>query len=286
MWAQVHADVLKQCDSQDGLVDGIIEYPLKCEYDPSALVCSAGTNATTCLAPTQAETVKAVYQPLLNDAGDLVYPRLQPGAEIGASNVILNGQAFPYTNDWFRYAIYNDPFWNPDTINSTDYDTAARLNPFNIQTWKGDLSGVKDRGTKVLHWHGGADFIISSENSPRYYEHVSSTMGLSSDELDEFYRYFTISGTGHCRGGDGAHAIGQGPGEVNSYDPSENVLMAMVDWVENNNAPETIIGTKYVNDTQSLGIKFQRAHCKFPKRNQYKGEGDPNLVGSWECVDP
>ena len=86
-------------------------------------------------------------------------------------------------------------------------------------------------------------------------------------------------------GGDGAHVIGQNSNEVSSYDPKENILMAIVDWVEKGNAPETIIGTKFVNDTQSLGVEFQRAHCKYPKRNQYKGEGDPNVIGSWECVD-
>ncbi|KAF1944607.1 tannase and feruloyl esterase [Clathrospora elynae] len=286
MWAQVHLDVLKQCDGLDGLEDGIIEYPLQCNYDPSGLVCSEGGNSTACLTPNQLETVKAVYHPLLNAQGDLVYPRLQPGAEMGAAVALLNGMPFSYTTDWFRYAIYNDPNWQPESLNTTDYDNAARIDQFNIQTFKGNLSGVKDRGTKVLHWHGGADFIISSENSARYYEHVSSTMGLSPSELDEFYRYFVVSGTGHCGGGVGAHAIGQGTGEVNNYDPSDNVLTALVDWVENGNAPETLIGTKFVNDTKSLGIEFQRAHCKFPKRNTYKGEGNPDVVEGWECVDP
>jgi feruloyl esterase len=110
-------------------------------------------------------------------------------------------------------------------------------------------------------------------------------MGLSSDELDEFYRFFYVSGTGHCGGGDGAHAIGQGLGEINGYEPSHNVLMALVDWVENGNAPETLIGTKFVNDTEALGVEFERAHCKFPKVNQYQG-GNPDVVESWECVDP
>lgn len=284
-WVEVYKDVLKQCDELDNNADGILEDPLQCKYDPSGLVCADGSNSTTCLTPVQVETVKAVYSPLLNDNGDFVYPRLQPGAEIIAANVLLNGQTFPYTNDWFRYAIYNDPSWNPETINSTDYDNAARKNPFNIQTWEGDLSAFKDAGSKIIHWHGGADFIITSDNSPRYYEHVSTTMGLSPAELDDFYRYFLVSGTGHCGGGDGAHAIGQGIGEVNSYDPSENVLMALVDWVEKDNAPETLVGTHWVNNTESLGVEFQRAHCKYPKRNQYKGEGDVNLKGSWECVE-
>lgn len=285
-WAIVHQDVLKQCDMQDGLADGILEYPYACQYDPSGLVCSEGSNTTTCLTPLQVETVKGVHAPLLNDYGDLVYPRLAPGAELAAAPILLAGNIFPYSVDFFRYAIYNDPSWSPYTLNGTDYDNAARLNPFNIQTWEGDLSGVNNRGAKVLHWHGAEDPIISSEISPLYYKHVSSTMRLSPEELDSFYRYFTISGLDHCNGGTGAHAIGQGIGQVNSLDPKENILMAIVDWVENGNAPETVVGTKFVNNTESAGIEFQRAHCKYPKRNQYKGTGDSNVIESWECVDP
>lgn len=285
-WIMVHGDVLKQCDALDGFVDGIIEDPRLCNYDPSGLACPEGsTNATNCLTAPQVETVKAVFSPLLNDAGDLVYPRFQPGPEIIGSAVIFNGQPFPYTTDFFRYALYNDPSWDPTTIGSDDYNNAARINPFNIQTWKGDLSGMQKRGSKIIHYHGTADFIISSDNSPRYYEHVSSTMGLSPAKLDDFYRYFSISGTGHCGGGDGAHAIGQGSDEFNGLEPRQNVLMAIVDWVENGNAPETLIGTKFVNDTEALGVDFQRAHCKYPKRNQYKGQGDPKAIDSWECVD-
>jgi hypothetical protein len=45
-------------------------------------------------------------------------------------------------------------------------------------------------------YHGQADYIISSDNSPRYYDHVSRTMSLPSSDLDEFYRFFRISGMG------------------------------------------------------------------------------------------
>lgn len=48
----------------------------------------------------------------------------------------------------------------------------------------------------IVTYHGQADFIISSDNSPRYYNHVSQTMGLPSSDLDEFYRFFRISGMG------------------------------------------------------------------------------------------
>jgi len=283
LWVTVHLDVLKQCDALDGYVDGIIEDPRLCDYDPSGLICPEGTTAN-CLTPAQAGTVKGALSPLRTDSGDLVYPRLQPGAEIIAAYVLFNGQTFSYTADWFRYAIYNDPSWDPTTIDSDDFEAAARKNPFNAQTWEGNLSAVQKRGAKIIHWHGGEDFIITSDNSPRYYEHVKSTMRLSNAQLDTFYRYFLVSGTGHCSGGNGAHAIGQQLGEVNSNSPKENVLMAMVDWVEKGRAPETLRGTKWVNDQKELGVDFQRDHCKYPKRNQYI-KGDPKLPSSWKCVN-
>lgn len=72
-------------------------------------------------------------------------------------------------------------------------------------------------------------------------------MGLNSSSLDAFYRFFRISGMGHCQGGEGATFIGNLLSSVSTLDPQNNVLLRIVDWVENGNAPETVTGTKYVN---------------------------------------
>ncbi|KAK2039348.1 tannase and feruloyl esterase [Colletotrichum somersetense] len=280
LWNVVYQDVLAQCDGLDGQVDGIIEDPDLCQYRPEALIC--GTNQTTgCLTGTQAQTVRTVFGDLYGEDGAFVYPRLQPGAQ--TTPILLNGQPFPYTVDWFVNVIYNDTNWNPLTIGPKDYAAAARQDPGGIQTWKGDLSAVRDRGTKILHYHGLQDPIISSDNSARYYNHVSRTMGLTSDQLDEFYRYFRISGMNHCSGGPGATFIGNQQKSVANYDPESNVLSAIVRWVEEGIAPDSILGTAYVNGTQGGVVQFKRNHCKYPARNVYKA-GNPNLPESWTCV--
>ncbi|KAL5408493.1 hypothetical protein PMIN06_011438 [Paraphaeosphaeria minitans] len=287
MWmTTIHEDIMKQCDLIDGYADGIIEDASTCKYNASSLLCGgSNTNSSSCLTATQVETVQKVFSPLTLSDGSLVYPRMQPGSEGVAAFAVYNGAPFIYNVDFFRYAIYNDPNWNPLTINDTDYINAAIKNPSDIDTFKGDLTAVQARGAKILHYHGQMDGIISSENSPRYYEHVSEIMGKTPAELDDFYRFFRISGTGHCQGGDGASVIGQRLNSFQSTDPAENVLMAMVDWVENGNAPETIVGTHWVNGTKSAGVDYKRAHCKYPKRNVYKGEGDPKAIDSWKCVE-
>jgi hypothetical protein len=47
--------------------------------------------------------------------------------------------------------------------------------------------------------------------------------------------------------------------------------------------PEAILGTKFVNDTNSLGVEFSRNHCKFPLRSTYDGSGDNTKPESWSC---
>ncbi|KAF5343607.1 hypothetical protein D9758_015433 [Tetrapyrgos nigripes] len=101
-------------------------------------------------------------------------------------------------------------------------------------------------------------------------------MDLSNSQMDDFYRHFRISGMFHCFTGPGAWSVGQGLfGDTSPasdfMDPEKNILMAIVRWVEEGTAPETIEGMKFVNDTNSLGVEFLRKYCKFPLRNTYDG---------------
>ncbi|KAL4920477.1 Tannase/feruloyl esterase [Aspergillus aurantiobrunneus] len=284
MWPAIHQDVLDQCDALDGLRDGILESPDLCNYNPDRLRCRAAGQTSGCLTAPQVQTLRKAYSPLRGVDGSLVYPRLQPGAEMtGASQTYFTGQAFGAT-DWWRYAIFNDSTWDPLSLTAEDYATSSHLNLFNIETWEGDLSAFRDRGGKVLHYHGLADGTISSASSPRYYEHVMQTMRLSPAELDGFYRFFRISGMAHCGGGPGAAWIGNTARNTASLEPDENVLMAVVRWVEEGIAPETIRGTAYVNGTQTAGVLFKRRHCRWPYRNVYKGGSADEDEDRWECV--
>lgn len=281
-WSIIHQDILDQCDAIDGVRDGIIESPDLCNYNPSGLQCRpAQSENSTCLTARQVQTVRSIFSPLLGVDGSLVYPRMQPGSEnTGAPQTYYNGQPFGAI-DWWRYAIFNNASWDPLSLSAEDYAIASHLNLFNIETWDGDLSAFKNRGGKLLHYHGLVDQTISSENSARYYEHVSETMQLAPQDLDEFYRYFRISGMAHCEGGPGASFIGNGPRNLASLNPDENVLMATVRWVEEGIAPDTIVGTAYLNGTKD--ILFKRRHCRWPYRNVFQGSGDPKDESSWKC---
>ena len=288
-WPSIEASILAQCDLIDGAADGIVEDPELCKFRPEALICpSTATNTSTCITGAQAASIRGVFADVYGVNGTFIYPSMQiaPGI-LETVYSVYSKQQFPYTNDWFKYAVFNDPNFDTGNITPDEWAYAWAKNAGQTNTWEGDLSAFQGKGGKLLTYHGQADPIISSNISPLYYDYVSRTMSLPSSSLDDFYRLFRISGMGHCGGGAGASFIGNVAKALASYDPSENVLTAMIRWVEQGIAPDTITGTKYYNDTPALGVNFKRAHCRYPMRNVYVGP--PGGTGwkdpaNWNCT--
>ncbi|KAL9076013.1 MAG: hypothetical protein Q9157_003815, partial [Trypethelium eluteriae] len=263
LWSTIHTEVLRQCDTLDGVQDGIIEDSSLCHFRPEALLCSNGTTAN-CLSPAQVDIVNNIYSPFYGSDGKLIFPAMQPGNELLAASGLYSGMPWPLSQDWYRYVLLNQSDWDQATFDLADAMLADEINPSNIRTWPTTLEPFSSRGGKILTFHGGQDQQITSYNSPRLYNHLASGRDASSTQLDEFYRFFRISGMGHCEGGPGAWAFGQlggSPAVGVPYEPSSNALAAIVDWVEKDEAPETMTGTKFVNDDPTMGISFQRNHC-------------------------
>ena len=255
----IHDEVLRQCDGLDGVIDGIIEVPDRCYFNPKTLLCPPG-NSTACLNAQQVQQLEQIYAPYTYPNGTLIFPRMNPGNEVFAVLKFFAGAPFSYSQDWFRYVVLNNPTWDPITYNYTDVSLAEELNPFNIRTYPQVLPAFKNRGGKILSYHGGQDNQITSFNTERFWDRMAE----ADHRLHDWYRFFRISGMFHCNSGPGAWVIGQGGGASGQgipFEPQQNVLAAIVAWVEKGQAPDSLTGTKFVNDTISLGIDFQRNHC-------------------------
>ncbi|KAJ6522369.1 tannase and feruloyl esterase [Mycena vulgaris] len=264
LWAVVSAEILRQCDALDGVVDGIITEPDDCQFRPETIACTANQTAN-CLTPPQLQAVRNIFSPLLGSRGELIYPRYSPGAEADPiAAAIFGGPMFGFTVDWERYAILNVTEHDFTDFGLKDIALFDKINPGGIATFDGDMSAFRNRGGKFLTYHGRRDPLISSTNSKRVYDLISHTLRLPS--LDDFYRLFLIPGMSHCGGGLGAPAFGQGTSPdsnvVNAS--SHNILLALVDWVEGGVAPGTIIGSG-ANGTV-------RTHCRYPMRSVFNGK--------------
>jgi hypothetical protein len=87
-----------------------------------------------------------------------------------------------------------------------------------------------------------------------------------ADSTVEFLRLFLAPGVAHCGGGPGPAPTGQ--------------LAALIDWVENGKAPETLLA---VRRDQSGAVVRSRPLCQYPQVARYKGTGNPDEASSFEC---
>ncbi|KAF8858787.1 putative feruloyl esterase B-2 [Acephala macrosclerotiorum] len=284
----IHNEILRQCDGLDGVWDGIIEDPNLCDFRPEELICE-GNNTVGCLMGKQVRMVRSIFSPLYGSKGEPVFPAMQPGSEPMAVNKLYTGVPYDYAIDWYKYVVYSDPNYTTSDFSISSMEYAIALDPYNISTSPSDLSPftAAPHNGKMIMWHGGADQEITSFESERFYNQLMTGMNLTSQRMDEYIRFFRIPGVFHCRAGPGAWMIGQETGGTTTYDPENSILSALIHWVEDGVAPDTLTGTKYIDDDTNKAVERQRCHCRYPYRSTYLGEGrDGNLKDSWVCRYP
>ena len=102
-----------------------------------------------------------------------------------------------------------------------------------------------------------------------------------SNRVDTFYRLFMIPGMGHCYGGAGPTSIAP-TDSVAATDPEHDLMLSLEQWVEKGIAPEKVVGSGQAPNEPSKTMS--RPVCAYPKVTRYKGTGDTNDAGSFECA--
>ncbi|KAI2611649.1 tannase and feruloyl esterase [Hypoxylon fragiforme] len=293
-WGGIVEAQVKQFDALDGVEDGIIDEPTTHRFDPTILACGTGVlNASLCLTPQQVESVRRAYEPIASSSGEIVYPAFELGSRTDVfSENQENGTArmgYTILQDFWRGAVYNDTDWTPESFSEADMDFAVGINPGLVNSAEKDLSSFYQRGGKIISYHGRTDETVTSANSEQFFTGVQSALDLTLEDIHSFYRLFFLPGMHHCSGGLGAWSIGNAmkyPYDKALLDPKYNALAALVEWVENDVPPETLIGTKYKDDIVGGRILAQRTHCPYPLVSKWDGGNDTKLATSWECRMP
>jgi feruloyl esterase len=296
----ISEEVFKQCDSQDGLVDGIISDPFGCDFFPEVLLCGPNSNTSTCLTGPQLKTLYKIYNDWRDVNDTFVFPHYSLGSEAQYVAVVDtdSGAPSPLGTSWVAKFLLNitDPTYN--WLANFDYsvvELADRINPGHANADSFDLSPFASRGGKLIHYHGLSDGLIPTGSSIYFYKSVLAALIPKGISVPEFYKFYLIPGMQHCGGsvGDAPWYIGGGGqpfmlgptvhGVPGFEDPKHDALLSLMQWVERGIAPEEIVATKYVNDSVALGVRRQRPLCPFPGQAKYKGTGDPDLAENWQC---
>lgn len=312
LFAAIEAEMIKQCDPQDGVTDEIVSDPFGCTFDFEALLCTSSngtsngtstsspppytssdnSSAPACLTAEQLQTVHAVYSDWVENADQtLVFP----GLALGASPAFMLSPPSDYGFGLFKYFVYNDTEWDYASLSYADVQAADAVNPGNATAndFAALIGAYADRGGKVLMYHGGADPLIPTGSSLAFYRALLQAQGPGKEaDLDAFYRFFLVPGMSHCAGsatapwyvGGGSQAPAGTTHSVPGYeDADHDIVLAMVRWVEEGGAPDRLVATKFADDDAAGGIQSQRPLCVYPKQARYAGSGDVNLPENWEC---
>ncbi|KAH0429935.1 tannase and feruloyl esterase [Colletotrichum camelliae] len=292
VWEEIVRRQVDMFDGADGVVDGIVDEPLRHVFDPAVMACREGMGEV-CLGPEQVESVRRAYEPIRDSEGRVVYPAFGLGADTGVfSDNIVDGRAeLTYTilQDFWRGAVYNSTSWTPHAFDESQMDFAVALNPGGIATDVRNLTAFRARGGKILQYHGRADQTVTPALSAELFEGVRGVTGLTQAQMDGFYRLFFVPGMRHCSGGRGAWDIGQTyPLDGRRLGPRGNALLALVEWVEGGRVVEEVVGAMY-GDAQD-GVKgevvAERKYCSYPWESRWDGVQNSDLSTAWKCVLP
>ncbi len=287
----ISAAVLAACDAQDGVKDGVVGDPRQCHFDPAVLLCK-GVESRNCLTAPQLASLKKIYAGASGSHGEPIFPGFLPGGEGGQNGWPgwVTGQgpgisfAAGYVENYFRYMVVEDPAWSPLTadidtaMRAADQKTAHALNAVDP-----DLQRFRERGGKLVLYHGWNDSAISPSNTVNYYNSVIAAMGARDTE--KFVRLYMVPGMQHCQGGPGATSFGQ-LGSTTSKGPEHGVYTALETWVEQGTAPDEIVATKYAGGAGPRRVVMTRPLCPYPQIAKYKGSGDTNDSANFVCAAP
>jgi feruloyl esterase len=156
--------------------------------------------------------------------------------------------------------------WDYHTFNFDTDPARLSLMALRLDATIPDLSAVKARGGKIVHYNGWADPMVPASMSINYYETARKTMVEKGTE--DFYRLFLVAGMGHCQGGPGC-------GNVDWLTPT-------VAWVEKGIAPAMFMGAH----VEGGKVTRTRPICAYPKVAHYKGTGSTDVADNFSCVTP
>lgn len=291
----INKAVLKQCVGQDGgaVTDQFLTDPRDCRFDPNVLLCVGGQLPPACLTADQVTTMQKYYAGAVDPVnGQVINPGGARGSEtddIQALGLAFQERLPEPAFDGLFYWVFGPSFGYPaSATNFSNFDFHHDIRKVDDQlaevlnATSTDLSEFRERGGKLLMYHGWADPLIPPQSSINYFNALvgnsrggfeqASFGGDGNPQLrrtQSYARLFMVPGMYHCSGGPGPNVF--------------DALTPLVSWVETGAAPETIAATKFVDNTPPA-VQMTRPLCLYPKVAKYRGSGSTSIAANFICV--
>ena len=279
--------IMSRYDGLDEVTDGIIENPLTVDFEPKRDL-PRDASGKTGFTDTEIDALEKIYNGLVID-GKQIAPGIPPGSEPkGHHYKFATFEPLPDRSAWWRRVFPDErgfseqiaiiDSWlkylafekDDETVDWRQLDIIKALPQFRTMSEimdanSTDFSSFRERGGKLLAYHGWADVGVNPLITVNYYNDVVNDMGKNTSS---FFRLFLVPGGFHCWGGLGADRF--------------DGMTALINWVEGGTAPEKI---------EAIEIKdgrVVREHplCPYPEIARYRGRGDTATTASYTCAVP
>jgi poly(3-hydroxybutyrate) depolymerase len=289
--------VLERCDALDGVTDGLVQDTNACQRRfrlfRDVPTCS-GARDGSCLSLAQKIAIAPIFRGATLANGERFYARFPYDSGLSGGGIPFWEFTAPLVLDSGAVGIiFGVPPKNPvgfngaafsldqsiDTLYASLYaknDTYTEaamtfMTPPNAT----DVLAVRNRGGKILVYHGVSDAIFSVADTAAWYDGVAQTSG---GYAGNFARLFRVPGMGHCSGGP----------STDQFD----LITPLVAWVEQGDAPRRITATaRGAGNAGAVNTEVPatwaadrtRPLCPYPEVARYRGFGDVEAQSSYRC---
>ncbi len=299
-YSTVGASITAKCDALDGVKDGIVSDVVACQaafnIQTDVPTCEGGTRTGSCLTPAQKNTLQRIF------AG----PRLADGTPSYSHTWFDPGVAGKDFALWHYFIaqnldpgsvslVFNTPPMPVPTFLATppgqialnydldrDYGKLFATNgTYTESGWsfmtppdETNLSTLRNRGGKLMVYHGTADGVFSAADTANWYDRLQQAeLGHAAG----YARLYLVPGMNHCANGP----------STDQFD----MVTALVNWVEKGQAPDRVIakargaGSTVPNPEvpASWSPGRTRPLCPYPLVARYNGSGDVESADSFSC---
>ena len=165
--------------------------------------------------------------------------------------------AFGFGVDFMRYMVEHDADWRYEGFDFTGFRARTAPTTASLSATDPNLDAFRERGGKMLIYHGWSDAALSALATVDYVDAVYSRDLSARDDV----RLFLMPGVLHCAGGPGPWVV--------------DLLAAIEAWDGGGAAPDTLAASF----AEGGGA---RPLCAYPTKTEYVG-GDGRSPESFEC---
>ncbi|CAN7352086.1 tannase/feruloyl esterase family alpha/beta hydrolase [Pseudoduganella sp. LjRoot289] len=290
--------VLGKCDALDGASDGMVQDTGACQaafsLERDVPTCGASGRDGSCLSTAQKGAIGRLFSGALTGAGTKFYSSFPYDAGLDTGNWAFWKFFSPLQLDSGAVAmIWKVPPVDPATFNGAAFALSSNIDTllaqvaatdatytesamsFMLPPHPADYSTIKNRGAKMMLYHGTSDPIFSSDDTAAWYDSLRAANG---GDASGFARFFRVPGMNHCSGGPAADQF--------------DMLTPLVNWVEKGQAPAKVVasvrgagnaGGANADVPASWSATRTRPLCPYPQVAQYNGSGNVEDAASFSC---